>query len=136
MGVYNNKRMVFFFYVSCIVFTIIAISNLLLPLCNGAWLHPDFFQIGLILVWLYGMLCSLGYFKREVYSDNKDTVQYEIYVPIVPIGFLRVGQALFYVLTKKNIDLTVLCILIVLDLLYIVLILMDKSNYYYECKKS
>jgi hypothetical protein len=82
--------------------------------------------------WVYGLLSHLGYFKRQVSADEDGKIKYEVSVPIVQIGLIRMAQAGYYLLRKLSVNWVVFIILIALDVIYVAFILLDKANYYYE----
>lgn len=130
---YDNKPLRFFLIFSRIVYAAVLAVNLLLPIFDGKWADPPVFQKIICGVWTYGMLCSLGYFKKPVSREVDGVIKYEISVPILPIGLLRIAEALFYgFISRVHVDWRMFLICVGLDVFYVALILMDKSNYYYE----
>ena len=128
----DNGMLSFFLTFSKIIYTIVVLFNLFVPLFDAKLgVNVNVFQIAVIVIWTYGMLCSLGYFKKVV-SKSNGVCKYEISIPIVPLGIVRILEGMFYAFLSEvviNWKMFIACIAV--DVIYLLLILMDKSNYYY-----
>lgn len=131
MKTQNNGMLKFFLMLSKALFVVVALCNLMLPITAKSWCHPHITQVVLVLVWFYGFLCSLGYFNNSITKEQDGIVVREISVPIIQIGIFRICQIIFFLLRGSELDWKMYFVCIGLDLFYLVLILVDKSNYYY-----
>lgn len=115
------------------VFCVIGVvCNLFLPLFDGTAVNKISLQFAMAAVWIYGLLCSRGVFKKASsdWSDNK--IEYSTSVPIVHVGVLRIIEAVWFAAVHGGEIIWIRYgILAVLDVVYIVLMLVDKMNYYY-----
>lgn len=126
------KRLLTNLTISKVFCCMIVLGNLFLPLYPGKYLNTNLFQFAVIAMWIFGLLSHLGYVKRQVSASEDGIVEYETIIPIVPLGFTRIAQCIYYVIRKPKISWVMLIILIGLDALYVAFLLWDKSNYYYE----
>lgn len=129
----HDKAVLFNLWVSKAFYTIIVILNILLSTTRGKLIfRPTIFSFVAILIWTYGMLAHMGYFKYEVGRSEDGNIQYESKIPIVQIGVLRIMQVGYGLLKLKTTNWVPITILIVCDAIYIIFLLMDKGRYYYE----
>lgn len=127
----DNKSLRFMMRMSVVLFIVTLICNIVLPVF-GRFLHPDVFNIVIEVCWTYGMLSSLGYFKKPVLKEGK-RVEYETTIPVVPIGMIRVIQLVYHLFLKKSsLSVGLFIALVVIDVIYVFILLLDKSSYYYE----
>lgn len=114
------------------IFIIILVCNLVLPL-TGNIMQLNLFQSILCIIWVYGLLSHLGYFKTQVSDGSDGVIRYEPNTPIVQVGLLRLAEFIYYFLIRKSvINWTIFIGLIVGDVIYIMFLLLDKANYVFE----
>ena len=127
----DNKSLRFMMRLSVFMFVITLLLNVIAPIQNRIF-HPDFFNLLVIGFWIYGLLSSLGYFKKPVLKEGNRT-EYITAIPIVQIGLVRLVQALWHwFVMHGDIQIGWFIALIVIDIAYIMILLLDKSSYYYE----
>lgn len=126
------KKLVFNLKVSKIIYFLIVLLNLFLPLYPGKIVNANVFQFAIMVIWLYGILCQHGYFKRQVSRNEDGKIRYEWNIPIVPIGLTRIAQIAYYLIREVNFSIPIFVAFVVIDVLYVAFMLMDNYTYYYE----
>lgn len=94
----------------------------------------SFMNIAAIAVWVYGLLCYLGYVKK-VERKEGNRIVYATSVPILQIVAVRVIQFLigkFLHIGMKEIEVVPLFACYLLDIVLLVLAILDSGSYYYE----
>lgn len=105
-----------------IFYVIIVIVNMALPYYKDWHWTFSIFQFAIVIIWFFGLLGGLGYFNQTT--------------PILPLGISRIIQVGVYLLFKfKQINWAVIGVFILLDVIYLVFLLFDKANYYYETEE-
>lgn len=105
-----------------IFYVIIVIVNMALPYYKDWHWTFSIFQFAIVIIWFFGLLGGLGYFNQTT--------------PILPLGISRIIQVGVYLLFKfKQINWAVIGVFILLDIIYLVFLLFDKANYYYETEE-
>lgn len=127
------KRLLFNVKLSKILCLLIVACNLILPWKKGVFVQFNIFNIVAAILWVYALISQMGYFLVQVSEDENGHYTYENRIPIVQIVVDRVLEILFYLFFKKGVvDWRFIIALIAMDLIYMLFLLMDKSNYYYE----
>lgn len=96
--------------------------------------RQGFMNLAAIGVWVYGLLCYLGYIKK-VESKEGTRVVYATSVPILQIVAVRVAQFLmgrFLHIGMKEIEIIPLFACYFMDIILLILAIMDSGSYYYE----
>lgn len=112
--------------------------NWLLPSNNAGW-RFNVFNVVITLVWIFGILVASGYFCRNTFEEDDDLIIYEQNTtPLIVAVFLaRICEIGFnYVFAKNSFNWKTLVITVVIDIIYLAIILMDKSNYGYALEKK
>lgn len=129
-----EKSLKLFLHVSKIIFVILTAINIALPIVKTRAFIIIVCKIIIISVWGYACLSSLGYCKKVISEkDYAGRVRYETSVPFLPIAFLRIFEAFYlFVFRSGEVNWKNLAICIIADVVYLLLLLIDKSRYYYE----
>ena len=116
-----------------IMFVVKIITNMIFVSREGA--SYSFFNMAESIIDVYALAANLGFIKNiaEEFADGR--VIYDVPVPILPVGIVRVVEA-FYVCLLHTINLRSFIVLVATDALYLALLLIDKSSYYYESVKE
>lgn len=106
-------------FVMKVLYCILLIVNMALPFYkNWVW-HFSIIQLIIVVIWFFGLLGGLGYFNQST--------------PILQIGIVRIFQLGAYFLFKRAmINWIVILVYLALDLFFLLFLLFDKANYYYE----
>lgn len=117
-----EKSLMFNTYIMKVGFVLILLTNLFIPVFKDTYFHFSLFQLGAIIIWLFGLLSGLGYF-------NQDT-------PILQIFILRIFEMGWYALLhRQKTNWWMFVIFIILDVVYMAFLLIDKSSYTYETEE-
>ena len=120
-----------------IVYAFMMAANFLLPVTKGSGVIIHVLRMFHIVFWTYGMLGSHGYFKRIVSESEDGEIIYDTPVPIAQVGIVRSMEFLILFIFNRSVFLykNFLCLL-ALDILFLVLLLLDKSSGYYVSVKE
>lgn len=115
-----EKSLLFNLYMIKICFGIVVAINLLFPVyTDGELGFHSLFQWIVVGVYISGLLNALGYFNQRI--------------PLLELGITRIAQVLFHVvISSTGINWIFYFIILIGDLLFIMLLLMDKNNYEYK----
>lgn len=106
-------------FVMKVLYCIIVVVNLALPFYKNWEWHFSILQLVAVIIWFFGLLGGLGYFNQAT--------------PILQIGILRIFQLGAYFLFKRAIiNWVIIIVFLALDVFFLLFLLFDKSNYYYE----
>lgn len=131
------KKLLFNLHVSKGIFAVLVFINLVLPLYSGQIMKFNLFQLIIVLVWSYGLLSHLGFFKTQVSDGTEGKILYEPNTPIVQIGILRLIELIYFLALKREVfNWKVFILLIVWDVFYIIFLLLDKSRYVFEMEEE
>lgn len=118
MNRYEANIMVNTFFMK-IIYCVILVVNAALPFYKNWNWHFSLFQLIVVVIWFIGLLGGLGYLNQ--------------YTPILPLGVTRIIQLGSYLLFKRAIiNWIVIGVYLALDLFFLLFLLFDKANYYYE----
>lgn len=115
-------------FLSRIFYLVIVIANVVISV---KYEFNIVFNLLVVLGWATGFLSSQGYGCRFVSKIEGKSI-YEIKVPIVLIGVLRILQLLLSYFFKWKIQFPLYLILVALDIVYIIFLVLDNSHYYFE----
>lgn len=116
-----------------IIFVVLVIINFVLPLRSDHSAGFNVFNFIIIVLWVYALLSSLGFVKKIAKQDEDGIIEYDTTIPIAPVGIVRAIEFGYYMLLKHNVFLYKnFIILVILDITYLILLLIDKSSYCYE----
>ena len=91
-----------------------------------------FLNLVVIGIWIKGFLGSLGVVKVFLSEDEDGVIVYDTPVPFLGVGIVRVVEVVYYIVLRRlSINWSVLGGLVLVDVLYTVVLLFDKSSYYY-----
>ena len=117
-----EKSLMFNVTIMKIGFVIIALTNFFLPVYKDTYFQFSLFQIGVIIIWFYGLMNGIGYGHQNV--------------PIVAIGLLRIAEAGYHALIHfEKTNWWVFLVFIVMDVIYLAFLLIDKSSYTYTTEE-
>lgn len=112
-----EKSIMFNVHVMKVAFVVITILNLALPIYKTGYKF-SIFQCIVPIIWFYGLLNGIGYFKQEV--------------PVLGIGILRIFEGLFYfIIARSKFNWGMFLIFIIMDILYAFFFYLDRNSYYY-----
>ena len=128
----ENKSMLFFLKLSVVLYVCIALVNTFTSMDKSRLLGFSIFGLIASGIWSLGLLSSLGIIKHVETTEDGKTI-YKTSIPIGKIGVLRIAEVFYYVMFHKStFNLTVFLVTLALDVLYVLILLFDKSRYYYE----
>lgn len=105
-------------YVMKVGYVLLVIINLAAPCLKGIHSRLWLMQVVICLVWILGLLGGLGYLNQMV--------------PILQVGIVRIIECLYLLLFKyKETRWWVVGLYVLVDVIYVVYLLIDKSNYEY-----
>ena len=117
-----EKNLMFNVTVMKVLYVVIVFVNIFISQKKGVFFSLNIFQIVLCVTWFFGLLGGLGYFGQKI--------------PIIPLGIIRVLEALYYGLLRGKLNWWVFAIQVMLDIIYFTFLLFDKSNYAYEKEEA
>lgn len=118
-----ERSIMFNTYVMKVGYVALVILNIGLPCIDGTHSRLWLMQISACVVWVFGLLGGLGYFNQLV--------------PILQIGIVRIIECLYLLLFKYKVTIWwAVGIYILADVIYLVYLLIDKSNYEYVIEES
>lgn len=118
---------------------IIVVLNWILPLRKDYVWDFSVFRLIMTVVWTYGMLTATGVLCINTYVVENGMILYEQNTSpvIVALGLTRIFQSVYYVVLKADsINWIVLLLLVVIDVVYLFIILLDKSSYGYALEEK
>lgn len=105
-------------YVMKVGYVLLVIINLAASCLKGIHSRLWLMQVVICLVWILGLLGGLGYLNQMV--------------PILQVGIVRIIECLYLLLFKyKETRWWVVGLYVLVDVIYVVYLLIDKSNYEY-----
>lgn len=114
-----EKEMMLNLYVLRGIYILLILVNLVLPIFSKSIGFKDLFQWIIIGVHTKAQLNAWGYFEQGI--------------PILSIGFLRIGQIAFHSFIGSNpINWSFYVIVLLVDFAYLFLMFIDKSSYEYR----
>lgn len=129
----KTGTMQIFLILSKIIFFGLLIANAILPVVSTKQTGIGFWQIVISFIWTYGFLSSLGLIKKIVSQDEDGKIEYATTIPFLPVGVVRVLQFGWIIWRARSVFLPKnFIVLIALDVVYTVILLLDKSSYCYE----
>lgn len=127
-----RKPVQIFLQLSKIVFVLIVVVNLILTVNTKHVFGFSLFNFIALLIWTYGFISSLGFIKTVASEEEDGSIIYETRLPFLWVAVVRLAQLGYYqFLSKADMNFIYFIILVVLDSLYTILLLIDKSSYYY-----
>lgn len=131
---YTNSIMLFT-RIATVWYAAIVILNLVVPVLNGTFLNFNLFSVIILIIWTVAILSAHGIIKRLV-STLDDKIVYDTVLPIFLPTLVRLGElAWMYFRHKQSFNKTVFLIEIAADIVFIIILLLDKSRYYYEAEE-
>jgi hypothetical protein len=114
-----------------IIFLAIVLLNLFMPLFSPASMgYKNFFQWYIIVVHAVGLTYALGGVKNIISLTSQ-------HIPFVHIFVIRCLEVLWHTLVSSTkFNWMPLLMVLILDLLFIVLLFMDKREYRYEIERE
>lgn len=119
-----------------ILFGMVAVSNIWFSVSKEIS-HINVFSLAIIVVWGYGILGNLGIIKSIVAEDEDGVIVYDTPVPFLQVGIIRILQ-FAYARWKyaDSLQYGIFIGLVIMDCILTLLLLLDKSNYYYVSIKE
>lgn len=129
----KNGILQIFYILSKIIYIILVVLNIVLPTLQSDRFGFGFWQVAVTIIWTYGILSSMGYFKKIVSQDEDGKIEYMTSVPFLQVGIARVLQLLYSMWRlRSEFILKNYIILVAFDVALAVVLLLDKSTYCYE----
>ena len=126
----KRKSMSVLQIISFIIFGVIVIVNSTLSIrSRDGGYGTCLLNLVVIGIWIKGFLGSLGVVKVFLSEDEDGVIVYDTPVPFLGVGIVEVVY--YIVLRRLSINWSVLGGLVLVDVLYTVVLLFDKSSYYY-----
>lgn len=134
----KRKSMSVLQIISFVIFGAIVIANFILSIrqrdgiCGVCMLN-----VIVEVIWMKGFLGSLGIVKTFLSEDEDGVIIYDTPVPFLWVGIIRLAEIFYYIVLRRiAVNWQVFGCLVVLDVLYTVILLFDKSSYYYVSVKQ
>lgn len=128
---YTNSIKLFVKMATVLYVAIFAV-NTVLPVLDGDTLNVSLFTVAILILWAVALLSSHGYLKQIEYTDGSRIV-YTTILPLFPAAVVRVVEFGWYFFRERSMfRLGVFGIDVFLDVLFVIVILLDKSHYYFE----
>ena len=119
-------------------FALVAL-NWILPLDKDFSWHFSLFRIVVTIIWTYGMLTATGHMCINTHVHENGMILYEqnTSIIIIGIGICRIIQSVFYLVFRQGvINWSIMALLIVFDVVYLLIIILDKSSYGYALEEE
>lgn len=131
-----TKSIMLFTKIATVVYAISCIINLFLPVLKLKTVNLNVFTFLIIGVWGVAILSCHGIFKKVV-AHVDGVITYNTIIPVFPITIIRIVE-LGWIFIKHRSDFKGVNFLIAIafDVVLIVILLLDKSHYYYEAVES
>lgn len=113
---------------------LVIILNWILPLAATYKWEFSVFRLIITGIYIYGILTSTGILCINTRVKQDDMVLFEQNVSLVVLllGLTRIAQAIYYFVLKKDVvNWIVVAFLVVLDIVFMIITMIDKSNYGY-----
>lgn len=108
------------------------ILNILFPIYEDTFWNHHALQFIIEFFWVYALLCNKGFFKKRIGERENGIIEYSVSVPIVQICVVRILEFLSFIFShSRKVLWSHYFVLILADIVYIALQLVDKMNYYY-----
>lgn len=129
-----ERSIVFFLKILKVCYLVIWFVNIYFGPLDEKSLVVNVARILILGIWTYALFSALGYIKKAVTEPDKNgIIKYETKIPFVPIVIIRIVEVVYFLIFKAGgVSWRNVFICIGADLLYTFLLLLDKSNYYYE----
>ena len=129
----KRKSMSVLQIISFIIFGVIVIVNSTLSIrSRDGGYGTCLLNLVVICIWIKGFLGSLGVVKVFLSEDEDGVIVYDTPVPFIGVGIVRVVEVVYYIVLRRlSVNWSVLGGLVLVDVLYTVVLLFDKSSYYY-----
>ena len=132
---YTNTLLLFEKLATVLYFIMLAV-NFVLPVISGATLNIHLFTFIMVILWTVTIISAHGYIKKIV-STSEDSVIYDTILPIVPATLVRIAEfGWFFIRQRQSFRVNIFIADVVLDILFVIILLLDKSHYYYESRKQ
>lgn len=118
---------------------LIIILNWILPLSSTYKWEFSIFRLLVTLIYAYGILTSTGVLCINTRVKQGDMILFEQNVAsvVLVLGLIRIAQAIYYFVLKRDIiNWIVIAFLVVLDIVYLIITMVDKSNYGYALQEE
>ena len=133
----KKKSIPILLLISFIIFGCIAVANAILSIAGKSIVKPCFINWIILCIWVYGLLASLGFVKKYLSENEDGVIEYDTPIPFLPVGILRILEYMYYAwLRRMTINYKVFALLIALDVMYTIILLLDKSNNYYVSEEE
>lgn len=115
----SEREILFNVYVMKVVYALSFGLNLFLPIFHGHLGFSSLFQYAILFSHTKGLLHGIGTLEGQK-------------VPILQIALIRLAEVLWYnIISSKDILWPIFIITLIFDLLFIVLLIIDKGSYKY-----
>lgn len=113
------------------LFAVMMAINFIVPVLSTKTLNVNIFTILMCVCWTFTILSANGFFKKIV-SNIDGEIIYDTIIPIMPATLIRLVElGWFYLKHRSDFKIGVFLIDVILDVVFVVILLADKSNYYY-----
>lgn len=122
-----------FIFIARVLLFPIAFLNLFAPVFSAPSMIKTFIHFLVLVFWFKGLAGLLGYCKKVVAREENGRIRYEITVPVLQVFVLRIIE-FFYGALRSSFSINIVWFLscLALDVVYLLVLLFAKSNYYYE----
>lgn len=134
-----EKSILFIPQVLKALYVIILGVNLFMPISSDGKWGFSLFQIAACIIHFIGLLAGIGYLivSTHEFRDGAELFEQRTSLPIMLIGILRVFQFAYYFMLKQaKINWVRFSVLIVIDVIYVMILLLDKARYGYAKKDA
>lgn len=117
-----------------IMFIAVCVANVILPVLHTKNLGLDLFHFIIIIFHVYAALGCHGYVKKISMLED-DVIIYDTTIPLLQVTVVRILELIYHYFRHwKDLNLRNFIILVILDVLYFLILLLDKGKYYYESR--
>lgn len=132
---YTNSILLFV-KIATVIYFVIVLVNLILPVLSDSVLNFNLFTVVMLIIWTVAELSSRGYIKKVV-STVDDKIVYDTVLPVVFPTIVRLAEfGWFFLRHRSEFRIGVFCADVALDIVFVGILLLDKSHYYYEAVES
>lgn len=118
---------------------VIVALNWVLPLRQDYVWNFSLFRVIITIIWTYGMLTATGVLCVNTHVRENGMILYEqnTSAVITSLGIMRILQVVYYALLRRTtVSWTIFIVLTVLDVVYLLIIILDKSSYGYAVEEK
>lgn len=123
-------------HTATMIFVVLFAVNIVLPVKKDDVINANVFTFATLLLWTVTVLSANGYLKKVDYVHDGKVV-YRTFLPVFQVAIVRAIEIGYYFIREREqFRPKVFWIDVVFDVLFVIVLLLDKSRYYYEAVES